>query len=154
MQTQRLSRTSLWRSSIVATLTFVALFTLIGVGGTVRSSGPPLSFERLALLVGVAIYLAIPVFACCLLLGVLLMSASQRTLRWEGSVVLGVLFSLIPMVIGILMFRDGDDPKRVLGYIQFWQRVPTAFVLGVLPYLVSGAVLGLLFGRPGRSSQE
>ncbi len=60
------------------------------------------------------------------------------------------------MAIGILMARDGDDPKNVMGYIEFWQRVPTAFILGVLPYLLSGVAFGLLFGseslcRPGFS---
>lgn len=142
-------RTRVLRPSIAATSAFMALFTLLGVIGiATRSSGPPLSLGQLASLVLVAALLAIPVLVCFLLSAAAWRFLSGRVPRRGVSVGLGILLSLIPSVLGILMFHDSDDPDSLRGYIQFWQRMPAAFVLGFLPYFVSGAVFGLSLARP------
>lgn len=143
-----------WPPALVATLAFVAAFAAIAasaaLGTRFGGSGLPLDGRRAVLILGVGVYLALPVLLFWLLVGGLARLSGARPPGTAWAVALGVLLSIVPMAVGILIFRDGDDPRNLAGYLAFWRRVPSAFWLGLLPYAISGAAFGGLFGRARR----
>lgn len=64
------------------------------------------------------------------------------SLRCGIVVTVGAMLAVLPLAILIMLFKDGDDPTNVGGFIRFWFRVPGEFLLGFVPMALAGGLLG------------
>ncbi|REJ76905.1 MAG: hypothetical protein DWQ36_01725 [Acidobacteria bacterium] len=125
------------RTAILTTAVFLAAF---GVEGLVvlALGGGQVTAQRLVVAAAVYSLLALPVLVCALATSLTLSAAGRSAPRLPWAVAGGVVVALVPWMVGILVFSDGDDPSDIVGYLQIWSRDPLGLALGTIPYAASG----------------
>ena len=132
---------------VVAFLNAYAAFVGVFAGGVTlvvlsRPSPASIAVSRLAsgvlLALGCGVILLAALFLVHrpILMGLL---RSGRLRSRAHSQFLGGVLALLPFGAGVFLFRDGET---LAGLAAFWMRVPSELAVGLLPYVVSGALFG------------
>ncbi len=96
-------------------------------------------------LVMIGLFMGLPYLVSVLLVYTPILLAANKWLRaehgrwWYGS--LGAALFPVPSVLVAMLFRDGEDPATVWGWIRHWSNNPEE-IIGFAPFAVAGAFFG------------
>ncbi len=117
---------------------------------SVVADRPPMGFGALLGLWLWSLIFAGFFFVCAALVTLPSLSVLQRSVAGRSRVLLaltgGMLTCLTAGAAMILIFHGPDDPQTLAELVTYWRRVPGELI-GLLPFLFGGAVLGA-FSRP------
>jgi len=137
-----------WIGSVV---TYAGIL-LAGWVGTMGLRGPQSDFEQRATagLVGFCILFAMTSALVYVPIFTFLDSWLRRPMNRTKALLVGAGLAIVPRLIMAWRFGEFESPTAWVGY---WVRHPTGFPLGFLPFVIAGAVFGLLWPQPDPRSR-
>lgn len=130
-----------WVISVLACALLLAALIIVQGAWWGRLAQAPANAVDIALAFGavfaaVAATLHLPVFL------ILSITAASRLTRGVAALIGAALAPVV--YLGVAMaFRESEGPQTALAWTRYWAQNPAAFLGGVVPFAIAGAIFGL-----------